>query len=459
MMRFHLLSIFIVLMLGVVSHAIHSEFVIAGNDPSSSHKKYIPTQWSQLTLDQLQQHPLYSQKQPRMTITFALKLRNRQWLEQLFWSVSDPFSKTYGQYKTLEQLKEIISPDLESQLLIHQFLRQTNLPSGVSIRTTPLNDFIVVENAPVSWVEASFQTKVMALVHKETKHVLFRSVQPFYVPAAVKSVCSFIGGISAFRGLPKFKRATIPTASNQDVDVTLIRKQYNISDDISQGKAPNNIQAIASFLEQYYSSKDLAQFQQRYHLPNLKVEKVIGPNKEDKPGLEASLDIQYIMAVGSNIRTWALSTPGEREGQEPFLEWAIQIGNFTGESPYVHSVSYGDDEDSIELDYAQRLDDQFKILGATGRTILFASGDDGVGCKSCKSQTPDWPVSSPYVTAVGATTPSPKSPNGEKSTSWSGGGFSNYYPQPGYQQSVISAYLKQSKLPPRTLFNSSGRGL
>ncbi len=41
---------------------------------------------------------------------------------------------------------------------------------------------------------------------------------------------------------------------------------------------------------------------------------------------------------------------GLHEGQEPFLQWMIDVGNTT-EVPYLFSVSYGDDEDSLSLEY------------------------------------------------------------------------------------------------------------
>ncbi len=42
---------------------------------------------------------------------------------------------------------------------------------------------------------------------------------------------------------------------------------------------------------------------------------------------------------------------GLHEGQEPFLQWMIDVGNTT-EVPYLFSVSYGDDEDSLSIEYA-----------------------------------------------------------------------------------------------------------
>jgi tripeptidyl-peptidase I len=81
-------------------------------------------------------------------------------------------------------------------------------------------------------------------------------------------------------------------------------------------------------------------------------------------------------------------------------------------APWVHSVSYGDKESTISSDYAQRCETEFQKFGSTGRTIFFASGDDGVGCKqtsctggSTPTLNPNWPASSPSVTAVVSYTP------------------------------------------------------
>jgi tripeptidyl-peptidase-1 len=45
-------------------------------------------------------------------------------------------------------------------------------------------------------------------------------------------------------------------------------------------------------------------------------------------------------------------------------------------------------------------------------------------------------VLGPYVTAVGGTTGIP-----EVAVDFSGGGFSNYFPQPSYQSSMVNEYL------------------
>lgn len=55
--------------------------------------------------------------------------------------------------------------------------------------------------------------------------------------------------------------------------------------------------AVVSFLEQYYSPRDLLQFQKLYQTPVLPIEQTYGPNEATKPGIEASLDVQYLTGV------------------------------------------------------------------------------------------------------------------------------------------------------------------
>lgn len=74
-----------------------------------------------------------------------------------------------------------------------------------------------------------------------------------------------------------------------------------------------------------------------------------------------------------------------------------------------------------------------KKYGLTGRSILFASGDDGTGCTSnCKLFQPNWPATSPYVTAVGGLYLQGSTAYGDEISS---GGFSNFFSQ------VLSLFL------------------
>lgn len=65
---------------------------------------------------------------------------------------------------------------------------------------------------------------------------------------------------------------------------------------------------------------------------------------------------------------------GRHESQEPFLQWLLLLSNESA-LPHVHTVSYGDDEDSLSSAYIQRVNTEFMKAAARGLTLLFASGD------------------------------------------------------------------------------------
>jgi len=234
------------------------------------------------------------------------------------------------------------------------------------------------------------------------------------------------------------------------VDPQFIWKTFNTNG--QQGTNKTNSQAVAQFLGQFFDPADLTTFQQTFNLPSQAAEKVLGPNDPSNPGDEASLDIEYITGTAPLIPTWFISTDGMHEGQERFVVWA-QTLNSVSNIPYVHSVSYGDDENSIELPYALRLEVEFKKLALRGVTILFSSGDNGVGCTQHCVNEPNWPAESGMVTAIGGFTAS------LEGDSISSGGFSNFFETPDWQKSTVAAFLNGNQnLPPASQYNASGRG-
>lgn len=52
-----------------------------------------------------------------------------------------------------------------------------------------------------------------------------------------------------------------------------------------------------SIIRQYFSPKDLAQFQKQFKLPERPIDKVVGKNVEAFPGAEASLDVEASASV------------------------------------------------------------------------------------------------------------------------------------------------------------------
>jgi len=227
-----------------------------------------------------------------------------------------------------------------------------------------------------------------------------------------------------------------------------------------EGKSSTNRQACSAFLKQYMSSSDLQEFYKLYYpVAEGRVPTIVGPNPNSTVGVEANLDIQYITALGGNIATEFDSFNGtapDNANNEPFLDMLYYLGN-SSNPPWVMSTSYGEDESSVSLDYANSCNTEFQKNGARGISLLFASGDSGVGADSgsCTRFVAQWPSGSPYVTAVGGTTGS----GPETGAGLSSGGFSDRWPQAPWQADAIKTFLSTSQdLPDSSRFNASGRG-
>jgi tripeptidyl-peptidase-1 len=88
---------------------------------------------------------------------------------------------------------------------------------------------------------------------------------------------------------------------------------------------------VTGFLDQYISLEDLKKFftkfspSQENDVPN-----IVGPNIKLRPGIEANLDIQYVMAVGTGVNSTFWSTAGRQPNNtenEPFLVWLLNVAN------------------------------------------------------------------------------------------------------------------------------------
>lgn len=157
-----------------------------------------------------------------------------------------------------------------------------------------------------------------------------------------------------------------------------------------------------------------------------------------------------------------LNTPTDTN--EPYLVW-LQYVLAQGSLPQVISTSYGDDEQTVPYSYAKKACDGFKQLGARGISVLFSSGDAGVGGNgTCFSNTdptkamfiPNFPASCPFVTTVGGT--QGFAPEVAVQRFGSGAGFSNYFAQPAYQTSAVEGYLSKIGSLYAGLYNRTGRG-
>lgn len=201
---------------------------------------------------------------------------------------------------------------------------------------------------------------------------------------------------------------------------------------------------------------------------------------------EANLDVQAITGINWETPVISYSTGGsppwnpppgsDTNTNEPYLDWVNYLLDQDSIPPVI-STSYADDEQTVPRSYAERVCAQFAQVGVRGTSLLFSSGDNGVGpdgeCfsndgKNTTTFLPEFPPSCPYVTAVGATMnfepeevayrPGFTGPDGRvHSTYTSGGGFSSYFDTPKYQLSNVRSYVRDLAGQYDGLYTKTGR--
>ena len=428
-----------------------------------------------------------------ITLSIGVRQRNVPTLLSTLSSVSSPTSPTYRQHLSFDSLNALLAPHPSSLTSITTWL----IAAGVhpdSIHRTASGEWLKVHTT-LAVAEALLSAEYHAYQHTELDVQVLRC-SSYSLPDSVADVIDVIGPTTRFpsyhspvaRELPSLSPPT-PTLTNRHsrlshlltstptpstpladpcnprlIDPDCIRAAYSVG----SANASNHLAtgAVNGFLEQYISLQDLSTFFSTFDKTQVgRTPTIIGPNDNTKPGVEASLDIQYVMALahGANLTFWytAGRQPGNPEN-EPFLVWLTDLSNTTA-PPSVISTSYGDDEPSVDFDYATRVNTEFAKAGTRGVSILFSSGDGGVAggqSQRCTKFIATYPGGSPYVTAVGATRIITGVPLNETSAGFSSGGFSDYWPRPDWQKQAVADYFSTHghTFPNASLYNQTGRG-
>lgn len=425
----------------------------------------LPVGWKRLTSLAL------TESTREINLIFALKNRNMDKLDEIFWAVSDPKNEKYGQHLSLAQLAELTGATDETLNEILTWLASY----GVTGHVLQSRDLI---KATVSVALASkmFNVEYHSYIHTPSGMEIDTTVGPYSLPSNIADKLDLVSGIVGFP-YPFYPHYNIgkPLYYPDQIDPTVIRTRYNVSNDtVCTNKG--NAQAVAEFQSQFYSPTDLQKFWTDYvdYAPFTPVYQIVGTNNADRPGIEASLDIEYIMSVAPECETWFYSY-ASFNFLDDLLTWVGDIENETS-PPWVHSVSYGEQGNYPSDAYVDNLNDQFQKIGARGISIIFASGDSGAGCggletrggissvpstSSCDCELyPSFPATCPYVISVGATRflTGNSGPEGAVQAFKSGGGFAPDFAQPDYQEDAVEAYLDSGvELPPSCSYNASGR--
>lgn len=111
-----------------------------------------------------------------LELIFALKQRNVDKLEKLFWQVSEPTHTSYGKYLTMEQVHALVQPSQETLTTVLEWLNQF---PGAEVKH--LNDYLIV-NVPKSVAEQMLDCEFHYYQHKATGKRIIRAVGDYSLP-------------------------------------------------------------------------------------------------------------------------------------------------------------------------------------------------------------------------------------------------------------------------------------
>ena len=131
--------------------------------------------------------------------------------------------------------------------------------------------------------------------------------EDYFLPDHVAEHVSFVSPTVYFPQ-PFLRTQEAGTAKAGSTDNTQntpdsLRELYGVGDAMGNNQA-SATQGVTAFLKQYYLESDLQSFYDTYfpELSGVPLSNVLGPN-DDKAGIEASLDVEYMTVMGAGVPT------------------------------------------------------------------------------------------------------------------------------------------------------------
>lgn len=433
-----------------------------------------------------------------LQLKIGLTQRDFPELERQLYEISDPFHAKYGQYLSSTDIQRLVTPGAETLLAVEEWLHT----AGLERSRWEYNTAKTWINVPVTIAEAEalMDTKYSIWLHNDGSELI--RTQSWSLPENLHCHITTIQPTNSWARLePKVPIREIRSTDSHRVPANIpnippppdsaiaslcnfsavtpdcLRTLYGTASYTTKSNGASRL-GWTSYLEEYSNRSDVYQFLSMYRpeaadiaynfseisIAGGPVDNATKTASEAYIGLEGNLDAQYMIGIGYPLDVTSWSTGGSQPGfkpslstptntDEPYLTWINYI-QAQGDIPQIISTSYGDDEQTVSLAYAQAVCNEFAQITAQGVTLLFASGDYGVGADgACYANTdnttyeflPSFPNSCPFVTNVGGTKGYPEVAANltfhDGGRFASGAGFSNYFGVPNYQKDTVGKYV------------------
>lgn len=391
-----------------------------------------------------------------LNLKIGLKQSRFDELHKSLYEVSDPAHAQYGKHLSAAEVEDLVKPSDEALESVHVWLADHGIDNS-NLNYSPAKDWITV-SLPVNSIETLLDTEYNSYVHDDGNvlirapkwslpahlHEHIESIQPtssFFRPQRQSRVKT-LGETFPIDDIPSTNGTSIADVCDATLVTPLCLRTLYGTVDYKVQSAGKNYMALNDFLGEVNNRSDVEIYMQKFRpeavgaayqfsqvsIANGTLQQT--PDNftqlEDETGVEGNLDAQTMLGIAWPVPLVTFSTggvnpdyqedlyTGATDSDEPYLVWLQYILSLPDSAlPSVISTSYGDDEQTIPFSYAGPACNMFAQLGARGVTVLFSSGDEGVGADDyCYSNDgtnsstflPAFPASCPYVTSVGATT-------------------------------------------------------
>ncbi|KAH9167827.1 subtilisin-like protein [Lactarius sanguifluus] len=425
-----------------------------------------------------------------INLHIALKPHRENALIKALYEVSSPGHPKHVLAtipRTHEQVAGLVLPHPYTLELVNSWLKYHGVPSSISL--THGGNWLTLTRVPVSKANDLLGASYQLYRHTETNETIVRTIS-YSLPAVLHAHVQTVAPTTYFasprmswqtpRKRSGVAAAGLVNATSGDLVTAFSRRDDSDDDDDDDVSLPmlhwlyktatyvpaamdRNKFGIAGYAGEYPNPTDLTTFMDRFHSTGTRATYTVvqvnnGGYDPTNPGLEATTDVQYASGMLHPTPITYYSVGEGPEGEtDPYLAWLNYMLDLT-DIPQTISTSYADYESDFALDHARAACYLFMQLGARGVSVLFASGDKGVG-EDCVTDgnvrfRPIFPASCPWVTTVGGTTEILP----EIAAQLSGGGFSDYFKRPDYQDEAVTTFFENFGNTYHGLYNASSRG-
>ena len=372
-------------------------------------------------------------------LSIGLQLRNSAELDRLLNAISDPRSAQYHHYLTPAVFNLLFAPTPAQVRQVVSFLQS----QGFTITTIASNNQLIDATGSVAQAQQAFNTHINT--YQLGGHTFYANATAPSLPASLIPLVTSIGGLdNSLHYQPHYRRLNARLAAPGGYTPDDLATAYDATPLQDAGFLGDG-QSVALFELDGYQLGDVAQYFQAYNLGNPNITNVLVDGFNGSAGqsaVETELDIEVTAAMAPHARQIVYEGPNTTQGLNDTYNRIV-----TDHKAHVAVVSWGICEANSGPGELQTLDNIFKQAAIEGIAFFAASGD--AGAYDCGDSNPavDSPASDPYVTGVGGTSlqlasdaygyesvwSNPKSKLRSPNGAGSGGGISNTFKRPSWQ--------------------------